>query len=419
MPDSSGIVRPATAMNPPPHPASPISPGRRLGAGFALLIVLMIALVAHAVWHIRDLEQRMHTLAEVRNRTIQLATDLQEASYNLHNALVYQALATDPFERDDNFQLYNRWVFQVGKARAALKEMALDDFERDNLARQDPLVHEIAQMHETVIDLAARGDRDLAQDQLAVVLRPLNLRYTEMVDELRRHARDRITEALADTRDATRQAITLHLTLGGLLLALALLISIVTSRLLKRHTETILGQMAALEEAASRLEHQANHDPLTGLANRALFYRRLEDAIVHAGQEDFSLAVMYVDLDDFKLVNDTHGHAMGDALLREVADRLRRVVRVADTVARLGGDEFAVLLMGIDKTTECPELCDKIEQAVTEPFLVDGIALSPACSIGHAIFPKDGDSLDNLLASADTHMYQVKRARKGDRGEAG
>ena len=153
---------------------------------------------------------------------------MQEAAYNRHNALVYQAIADDPFERDANFQLFIRWGYEVGKARNDLKTMPLDAFERD----------------------------------------------------------------------------------------------------------------------------------------------------------------------DFKPINDIHGHAAGDTLLRAIADRLRGAVRVVDTVARLGGDEFAVLLTGLDKGAKCPKICDLIERDVGKPVELASVVVTPACSVGHALYPRDGDSVE-------------------------
>lgn len=388
---------------------------RQLLAGFALLIVLMAGLIGHAVWHIGDLKERMRVIVELRNQKIQLATDLQEASYNRHSALVYQAVARDAFERDEYFQQYIKWGYQVGLARTTLKAMPLDDFEIDNLKRQDDLVGRIIDEQEIISDLAARGMMEEALSRLAADLRPLNLKYTEIVEALRRHERDLIRAALEQTQQATQQAISLHLGLGVVLILLAMLVSELTRRLLRRHAMTIFEQLRQLEQAGTRLEHQATHDPLTGLANRVLFYRRLEEAMLHAAEEDFSLAIMYVDLDDFKQVNDVHGHAAGDALLQAVADRLHHVVRIADTAARLGGDEFALLFVGVQESGECPPLCAKVEEAVSQPVDFDGLELMPTCSIGYALYPRDGLTVDVLLGAADERMYRAKRTRKAGR----
>ncbi len=385
---------------------------RYLVLGYALLIVLMAGLVGHAVWHINALKTRMGDIVDVRNRKIQLATDLQEASYNRHNTLVYQVLAQDAFERDENFQLYIKWGYLVGDARNKLKTLPLDAFERNNLLLQDQLVAQIILLQEEISDLAARGKMDDARNWLAADLRPLNLHYTEVVEALRRHERDLIRTALEQAQHATDKAINLHVSLGSLLILLAIAIAGITRRLLKRDAQIIYAQVSELEQAGTLLEHQATHDSLTGLANRALFYRRMEEAIQHADEEQFSLAVMYVDLDDFKQINDIHGHAAGDALLIAVARRLHQLVRKSDTSARLGGDEFALLFVGIEATDSCAELCRKVEQEIGLPVYYEGISLTPACSIGYAIYPRDGCKLDDLLNAADAKMYEAKHKHK-------
>ncbi len=393
------------------------SMSRYLLFGFALLIVLMAGLAAHAVWHIHELKTRMGDIVDMRNRKIQLATDLQEASYNRHNTLVYQVLSQDAFERDENFQLYIKWGYLVGDARNKLKSLPLDTFERANLARQDQLVAEIILLQEEISDLASRGEESEARAWLASELRPLNLQYTEVVEALRRHERDLIRDALEDARQATFRAISLHLGLGVILILLAVVIAAITQHLMKRAARIIYAQVAELEQAGTLLEHQATHDPLTGLANRTLFYRRLEEAIQHASEEHFSLAVMYIDLDDFKQINDVHGHAAGDALLLAVARRFHQVLRKSDSTGRLGGDEFALLFVGIDAAS-CNELHNKIKREICQPVYHEGISLLPSCSIGCAVYPQDGKAMDDLLNTADTRMYATKRARKQAAGNA-
>lgn len=385
--------------------------------GSTVLIALMIGLVGHAVWQIKALKSRMGDIVDVRNLKIQLATDLQEASYNRHSNLVYQVLADDAFERDENYKLYIKWGYLVGAARNKLKALQLDDFERDNLLQQDKLVKQIVELQDEISDLAAREmDKD-ARDLMSMQLRPLNLEYTDIVEGLRRHERDLTRAALEKTRQATDRAINLHLTLGGILILLAVVITNTIRRVLNRNANIIQAQFSELEQAGSLLEHQATHDPLTGLANRALFYHRVTEAIQHAREEGFGLAVMYIDLDDFKQINDLHGHAAGDALLLAVARRLQLAVRKTDTSARLGGDEFALLCVGIDPTESTVDFCKKIEREVSQPIYFDGTMLQPACSLGVAVYPNEGFDLDALVRTADTRMYAVKRARKSARGQ--
>jgi diguanylate cyclase (GGDEF)-like protein len=178
-------------------------------------------------------------------------------------------------------------------------------------------------------------------------------------------------------------------------------------------TETVL--RAALEERdglATRLRELAFQDSLTGLANRALFYDRLGEALLRARRHGRQVVVMLLDLDDFKPINDRFGHAAGDAVLKEVALRLRGCLRETDTVARIGGDEFAVLLDdphagGVDAVAQ------RIAAAVREPCWVDGERIAVGVSIGVA-FDQSGDAdTDRLLSDADAAMYAAKGSGKG------
>jgi len=159
------------------------------------------------------------------------------------------------------------------------------------------------------------------------------------------------------------------------------------------------------------VHHLAHHDVLTDLPNRALLTDRLHQALAHGRRDRVKLAVLFIDLDRLKPVNDTLGHDVGDLLLKNVADRLRDVVtREADTVARLGGDEFVILLPRINKEQDAAAVAEKVLQALGQPFNINQQVISISASIGIAIFPKNGDAEDVLLRSADAAMYDAKRA---------
>jgi len=166
------------------------------------------------------------------------------------------------------------------------------------------------------------------------------------------------------------------------------------------------------KESEERIRRLAYHDTLTGLANRQLFEDRLAHAVATAGRHQRSLAVLFIDLDRFKPVNDSLGHKAGDMLLREVAQRLDGIVRDSDTVARLGGDEFAIVLEGADEP-EADQVAAKVLNALNDPFELDGHELHVGASIGISLFPEDGESLEALVQHADIAMYRSKTAGRG------
>ena len=187
-----------------------------------------------------------------------------------------------------------------------------------------------------------------------------------------------------------------------------------------------LGQMrdfsdrlaVALEslEARKLLYQQAHYDGLTGLPNRQLFMDRLRLAMDRATRESSTGALMFVDLDRFKHVNDTEGHAIGDKVLIETAERLRTVARATDTVARLGGDEFTLILEGLHRPEDAGRVAEEVIRSISEVMVIDGNEHALSASIGIAVFPQEGHSEEQLLVNADLAMYRVKRTRSGSYG---
>jgi diguanylate cyclase (GGDEF)-like protein/PAS domain S-box-containing protein len=191
-------------------------------------------------------------------------------------------------------------------------------------------------------------------------------------------------------------------------------------RVLERTAE-LAGANALLEaeiverrQAEARVHHMAYHDNLTGLPNRALLSDRLDRAMMTAERTDRKLAVMFIDLDRFKTINDSLGHQTGDHLLKEVAGRLCRAVRASDTVARLGGDEFVVLVPGIRNADECNRVAEKIIDALASPFPFEGRLLHITPSIGICVYPDDGGDVETLMRHADAAMYHAKASGRNN-----
>jgi diguanylate cyclase (GGDEF)-like protein len=160
------------------------------------------------------------------------------------------------------------------------------------------------------------------------------------------------------------------------------------------------------------IREMAYRDSLTGLPNRALFNDRLVQALAYARRRKHGVTLLYMDLDDFKPVNDTFGHRAGDELLHHIATRLTGLLRDSDTVARLGGDEFLILLPDAGKVREGKRLAAKIRSEIARPYRIGGRAISITASIGLAIHPRDGRSAKALMKRADAAMYAAKKSRR-------
>jgi diguanylate cyclase (GGDEF)-like protein len=182
----------------------------------------------------------------------------------------------------------------------------------------------------------------------------------------------------------------------------------VLARSLNDMQRIIVENIRELDESRVALRHLAQHDGLTGLPNRALFDDRLQQALASARRAQVLIAVLFIDLDGFKAVNDSHGHQTGDLLLTAVAQRIQGCVREADTAGRIGGDEFVMLLNAIGGEPDALHVAEKVRAVLEQPFDLEGRVVTISASIGVALFPQHGDSERALALSADTAMYLAK-----------
>jgi diguanylate cyclase (GGDEF)-like protein len=198
-----------------------------------------------------------------------------------------------------------------------------------------------------------------------------------------------------------RTTIYLTLALLAVVSAIALYILRINRQLAKA--------LAASKAAEERLSFMAQHDVLTGLANRALFSDLFKQALAESKRYEQIMALMYLDLDNFKQINDSFGHGMGDLLLKEAAHRMMAAIRESDTVARIGGDEFVLLLRSVDSEDSALLVAEKIRLAMTQPFDLAGQQLHISASIGIALYPRHGSNEVELAQKADSSMYRAKK----------
>lgn len=180
------------------------------------------------------------------------------------------------------------------------------------------------------------------------------------------------------------------------------------------HYVGVFSDITEAKHSQNRLQELVNHDPLTGLPNRRLFTELLEHAIKRAEREQHQIALLFVDLDRFKSINDSLGHQVGDKLLYEVSKRIHQTVRDSDVVARLGGDEFLVMMDDIGTSEDAALVAQKIIYALQIEFHIDGKEIFIGASVGISIFPKDGNDVEGLIKAADIAMYQIKNRGKNN-----
>ena len=269
----------------------------------------------------------------------------------------------------------------LGALEAALEQS------HDVKAKVEACADDLASANDVAKDRIAEGATTLPAAQVLQSGRAVELTVQECADDLQQ-----VTRNLAHGVDEVK--------------AVEQVLS--RSREALAESEEALAASRHAERAAS---HRAMHDQKTGLPNRALFDDRLTQAIAGAERHGWMLAVMFLDLDRFKLVNDTHGHAAGDAVLAEVAQRLMSHARDEDTVCRNGGDEFLYLLINPSAREDVARIAGLVRSAIAKPIDLDALHFEITPSIGIALYPDHGSSADLLIAHADAAMYRAKQQR--------
>jgi diguanylate cyclase (GGDEF)-like protein len=274
----------------------------------------------------------------------------------------------------------------------------------DDLVQETPelqaIVRDLARATEAARPLLERIDQPGATSAILNLFKPLNARMAHLA------ARAHAFSGESVARDQ-QELDTLHWIFSGLLMVL-IMFGVGLVVLLVRNAGAIRRAHDELRGLTDELGHAAHHDALTGLPNRVLFHKEATRAVNSHKARGESFAVLFLDLDRFKEVNDTMGHPVGDALLREVAQRLRGCMRPTDIVARLGGDEFAVVLNPISRPEQAAGLAERLIEVVSAPYAIDGQCVIVGTSVGAAVCPTDGLDSDELLKNADIALYRAK-----------
>lgn len=290
-----------------------------------------------------------------------------------------------------------RWTTDLIRALASK-----DAFQRDKAVQLEKLVEARLATLQFLVEMREAGNMQSAhllmsseQDKLETE------RINAVLKEMEIHENSRLDDALQVRDDAYGK---MWIMLAAVTLAL------VSGAVWQyRRVRRIMHQAA---ESNAEMRHLANHDALTGLPNRRLLQDRLDAHIASAGKDGRSLAVMYLDLDGFKKVNDTIGHDAGDELLQSVARRLKAGIRASDTVARIGGDEFIVVVPELDGPATVAQIAGTLVDAISRPYSIKGRTISVSTSIGISVYPDNASSSSELMNIADQALHQAKTSGK-------
>jgi len=363
-------------------------------AGFVTQLLLILFVTAIGLRQLEVTTDNLNQVVDVhmskQNLTKKMVLDARERTMTL----LMLTQIEDPFERDELLMKFHKYGGEFINARLALLKLPLSDRERELIARQGELTRDAVPIQDQVIELVS-GDR--TQDAAELVLHEANPAQNRVLDTLSQLEAETQRVALAASSKAREDHAAARFWMV-LLSAAALLVGLFVA--------TVVFHFSA--RISREREQLATHDTLTGLPNRMLFKDRLEQSLIRAKRHQTLVGVMFIDLDRFKRVNDTLGHASGDLLICEVARRLRQTVRADDIVARLGGDEFVVVINDVVALTPILQVVEKMLAAVTEPYDLDGREIFSSCSIGVSVYPNDGATSADLLKHADTAMYHAK-----------
>jgi len=381
---------PAPVVN---HSAPPATWRRILLVGFVAQLLLILFVTAFGLQQLRMTADNLSTVVDVHMRKLSLTKTMMTSARERTLCMFRLSMSRDPFERDELFMQFNKFGSEFADARMALLNMPLSQREHALLTLQGRMTGIAKPMQNQIVDTLRSDFNREAEEAVLSRAIPAQNNVLAVLSML-----DNETQQLA--LDASREAHHAHEVARFwmfLLSGIALLLGIFVAAVVMRYTNRV----------SRERQHLATHDALTGLPNRMLFTDRLGQSLVRAQRRNTLVGVMFIDLDRFKRVNDTLGHASGDALICEIARRLRLATRTEDIVARLGGDEFGVVIDAA-KIGHILQVVEKIHAIVSKPFRIEGRELFSSCSIGVSVYPNDGSDAGSLLKNADTATSTAK-----------
>ncbi|MFP5409431.1 MAG: diguanylate cyclase domain-containing protein [Gammaproteobacteria bacterium] len=382
---------------------------RIIAFGFALVLLLMVALTVLGLTRLATMKQRMVDLVAEDGARVESVYLMRSLSRERFASLGQIVVLDDPFERDAETMRFHEQAGAFVQARDRLIALGMRPGEQAIWARARQLIRHDQALHDQVLDLAQTGRRQEAMALLMGEVRAtetdLLATFNALVDQYHQASQAALVEAETDFRKAERYM----LALLGLALLLSLSIAWAVIRRSRLAESALLREHEAAVAAADKLSWAASHDSLTGLANRREMRRRLAELVHRAHARGESHVLLYIDLDHFKQINDRCGHLAGDEALRQVASIFMRHVRGGDLVARVGGDEFCIGLAHCD-ASKAAGIAEAIRNEVADfCFIWEGQRFGLGASIGLVGLGSQA-GVDDALRAADAACYAAKAA---------
>jgi diguanylate cyclase (GGDEF)-like protein len=382
----------------------------RILVSFAVVMALVVMVAAFGFTRMAENKGRMEAIVDQYNVKTNHIITMYNAARERSITLLRMLHEEDPFERDDEYMRMNGLATEFALARIAVSKKELSPEELVMHNEQGRLTAESVPVQEQVVQLLIDDDVEGATEVLLKQAIPAQGRVLVQLGQMLDFQKVAARRALDEYREAYRETIVFI----GILLAIAIAVGIAVALFVMRRTsqteDVLFGQISQERKLRKQLSYQASHDALTGLINRFEFENHLKDALESAHKEDVTHAMLYIDLDQFKIVNDTCGHVAGDELLRQLSTVLQQRIRGSDLLVRLGGDEFGVLL-GNCMPENALKVANGLLNTVQEfRFVWEDKSFVVGASIGVVTIDRDSESIADIMSAADAACYSAKDA---------
>lgn len=389
---------------------SPLSSKCRILVSFVAVMALVVMVAAVGLTRMAENKHRMETIVDLYNVKTGHIISMYNAARERSISLLRMLNQKDPFERDEEFMRMNGLATKFALARIELSKKGLGPEELASHNEQGRLTAMSVPLQEQVVQLLIDGDTERATRLLFDEAIPAQDRVLVQLGQMQDYQQLAARRAMDESREAYRETVVFI----GILLAIAITVGIFVAFFVMRRTsqteDVLFKQIIQERELQKQLSYQASHDSLTGLINRFEFENHLKRALDSVVAEDATHAMLYIDLDQFKIVNDTCGHVAGDELLRQLSTVLQQKIRSSDILVRLGGDEFGVLLVNCTPEHTISVANELLNTVQEFRFVWEDKSFVIGASIGVVQVDKDSGNLANIMSAADTACYSAKDA---------
>ena len=371
--------------------------------GFGSILLSLSLLIIVGVSTLNKSKSHLDRIVNSNNLKTELTTQMYKAARERTINLQYMLIVTNETELAKAMDRMAFFGGQFVSSRGKLLRLNLSKQEKEILEQQAKASRKVGPLQNEIADLVHFGELKLAQVLLVTRAEPLQDKVFEILSKLQNIQLNENKSAIKDSGNSYNKIVGVMWIITIIVILVSISIVFFTLRLISRNE---LQQ----DKHQQEIEYQAFYDQLTNLPNRRLLNDRMQHAIRNTDRNEMLMAVLFIDCDRFKPINDTLGHSVGDGLLISIAERLKSSVRSSDTVCRFSGDEFVVVLEDIDHVTIINRITNKILASIAEPHYLEGHKVFTTVSIGITVYPVDDKEVSGLLTSSDIAMYHAKQS---------